>query len=207
MSNIFLPGKFKHGITYVGLPEDRKRAGLTEDTDLIEAMPQEKIEKLKSDIEIGSLATGKDADLIEAVAEGVVFNSLEEITKEHTARLCVLRPRLDRKNSIEALTNIFLLLGDSYDFKFDFTEGSSQCCTEVIYRALHRHGPIRFNLTKRMGLWTLSADDIVQYYLSSDNSAFDFVLYAEEKPESDGNALILTDDAGRQRLAALMLDN
>ncbi len=202
MSNVFLPGKFKHGITYVGMPADRKQAGLSRIA--LPGVPEEKLEKLKADLKIARLESGEEADLIEAVAEGVVFNSLEEITREHIARLCVLRPRLAREEAVDALTNVFLLLGDGYDFKFDFTDGSYQCCTEVIYRSLHKHGPIQFDLIKRMGTWTLCADDIIYYYLSGDQKTFDFVLYAEESPDSKGKAVLLTDAAGKQRLVSLM---
>jgi len=205
MSNVFLPGKFKHGITYVGSPEDREKAGLFEEPD--QGVPEQKIEKFKTDLKIDRLDSGKEADLIEAVAEGVIFNSLEEIANEHIARLCVLRPHLNRNNSINSLRRIFLLLGNSYDFKFDFTDGSSQCCTELIYRAFHKQGPIRFDLTKRMGVWTLCADDIVQYYLSSKQGVFDFVLYAEESPGADGKAHIQTGDEGERLLSLLMGSN
>lgn len=202
MSNVFLPGKFKHGITYVGLPEERREAGLTGIA--LAEVPEEKVRKFEADLEVAGLESGHDADMIEAVAEGVIFNSLEAIVDEHIARLCVLRPRLKRNALIDTLTTVFLLLGNSYDFKFDFIDGSRQCCTEVIYRALHKHGPIDFNLTKRMGVWTLCADDIVNYYLSSEEGSLDFVLYAEESDEYDGNAVILSDSSGRRRLAALM---
>ena len=152
-----------------------------------------------------NLPSGHDAHLIEAVAEGVIFNSLEEITDQHVARMCVLRPRLNKEERIHNLTTVFLLLGNIYDFKFDFTDGSCQCCTEVIYRALNTVGPVRFNLTKRMGVQTLSADDIINYYLTAENRPFDFVLLAEEDTKSSGHkARILAGDEGRKRLAALM---
>jgi len=202
MSNIFLPGKFKHGITYVGSPEDRKQLGLT--AGMHPELTGDKKNTLKTNLETATLESGYEADLIEAVAEGVIFNSLEEIAREHVARLCVLRPNLDRDTLAASLTNIFILLGDRYDFKFDFVDASMQCCTELIYRCLNKHDPIEFKLKKRMGVWTLSADDITEYYLSSNPGAFDFVLYAEENADSDGNAVIFTGDEGRRRLEKLM---
>ncbi|MCH8193271.1 MAG: hypothetical protein IIA65_04560 [Planctomycetes bacterium] len=41
-----------------------------------------------------SLPSGHEADLIEAVAEGVVFDSLEYLLSSDVSRLVVLRPRL-----------------------------------------------------------------------------------------------------------------
>jgi hypothetical protein len=57
----------------------------------------------------------------------------------------------------------------------------------------------------RAGHETLSADDIVLYYLNKHSEAFQFVLYAEEDPNGkDHQALILTGTAGVQRLQELM---
>jgi hypothetical protein len=204
MSNVFLPGKFKHGITYVGSPAQRKSIGLPKED--LSSVPESKIAKMKADLTLENLPSGHDADLIEAVAEGVIFNSIEEITDQHhIARMCVLRPRLNKEERIRNLTTVFLLLGNSYDFKFDFTDGSYQCCTEVIYRALHMIGPIRFKLTKRAGVQTICADDIINYYITAENRPFYFVLLAEEDTSYKGHkAKILTGDKGKKRLIELM---
>ncbi len=203
MSNVFLPGKFKHGITYVGSPEQRKALGLT--SEMLRRVPECKVEKLSNDIKCSSLPSGHDADLLEAVAEGVIFNSLEQVTDAHLNRMLVLRPRLESDEKIKYLTTAFLLLGNGYDFRFDFNNASYQCCTEVIYRALNGVGPVRLSLTRRMGTETLSADDIIHYYMSSGKNAFDFVLLAEENTKTnDSRAVILTGKKGKERLASLM---
>ncbi len=203
MSNVFLPGKFKHGITYVGSPEQRAAVGLSPEN--VCNVPECKIEKLSNDLKYTSLPSGYDADLLEAVAEGVIFNSLEQITDEHLGRMLVLRPHLKTDEKIKYLTTVFLLLGSGYDFKFDFDNASYQCCTEVIYRALNGVGPIRLSLTRRMGTETLSADDIIHYFLTSGKDAFDFVLLAEENTKTeDHRAVILTGKKGKERLAKLM---
>ena len=203
MSNVFLPGKFKHGITYVGSPEQRATVGLSPEK--LCNVPDCKIEKLSNDLKCTMLSSGHDADLLEAVAEGVIFNSLEQITDEHLSRMLVLRPRLKTDEKIKYLTTAFLLLGNGYDFKFDFDNASYQCCTEVIYRALNGVGPVRLSLTRRMGTETLSADDIIHYYLTSGKDAFNFVLLAEEKANTNDNrAVILTGKKGKKRLICLM---
>ena len=48
----------------------------------------------RSCLACASLPSGHEADLIEAVAEGVVFNSLEYLLSSNVSRLVVLRPRL-----------------------------------------------------------------------------------------------------------------
>jgi hypothetical protein len=116
-----------------------------------------------------------------------------------------LRPKVTREEQIEDLKTVFLLLGSGYDFKFDFNDARYQCCTEVIYRSLNARGDIRFPLTKRMGIQTLSADDILNYHLSSDPSTFEFVFLAEQSPNAKTQrAVILTGEKGAARFRELM---
>lgn len=204
MSNIFLPGAFKHGITYVGLPEDREALVKTAPP---KGTPDAKVEKMKKDMTVEKLPSGQKADLIEAVAEGVIFNSLESITDEHINRMLVLRPKLSGKEVAQALNTVFLLLGNTYDFHFDFGDGTHHCCTEVIYRALHENGAIKFELTSRMGIPTLSADDIINGFLEgkSGKGAFEFVVFVERDESAKGNVTTVhTGDNGLKRLRALM---
>jgi len=203
MSNIFLPGVFKHGITYVGSPGQRKEAGL--DIETLTGIAPGKKEKLARDLAHSHLASGAAADSIEAVAEGVIFNSIEQLMNSHLNRLVVLRPKLTREERVEDLITVFLLLGSGYDFKFDFNDATYQCCTEVIYRSLNARGDIRFPLTKRAGVQTLSADDILHYHLSSAPSHFEFVLLAEESPHPNSQrAVILTGEKGMASFRQLM---
>lgn len=204
-SDIFIPGAFKHGITYIGTPDQRE--GMSLSPDMLPGLDLYEPATLASNLKQRSLADGKNADVIEAVAEGVIFNNLAHILDTHVNRLLVLRPRLNDIERAEFLLGVFSYLGDGYDFRFDFTNVSEQVCTEVIYRALNEKGSVAFTLVERAGHPTLSADDVVNVFLESTPQAFDFVLYAEEKPGS-GNyeAVILTGGDGEQRLAALMAE-
>lgn len=203
MSNIFLPGGFKHGITYVGSPSQRKGVGLDIET-LTGVVPVKK-EKLARDLARSHLASGAAADSIEAVAEGVIFNSIEQLVNTHMNRLVVLRPKLTREERIEDLKTVFLFLGSGYDFTFDFNDATYQCCSEVIYRSLNARGDMRFPLTKRAGSQTLSADDILNYHLSSAPNLFGFVFLAEESPRpKTQRAVILTGEKGVARFRELM---
>ncbi len=209
ISDVFIPGAFKHGITFVGSPEQRGQAGL--DSDGLPAVAPDVRDRLVIHVDQADLEDGKPADMIEAVAEGVIFNNLAHIMDTHINRLLVLRPRLTKTERIDFLIEVFSYLGEEYDFRFDFADSTSQVCTEVIYRAINGKAGIAFDLTIRAGHETLSADDIALYYLGelneleSPRAAFEFVLYAEEDPvKSDHEALILTGEAGVQRLAGLM---
>jgi hypothetical protein len=204
MSNVFLPGKFKHGLTYVGSPAERRAIGLPAGAGA--DIPEAKRARLAVDLDVDKLPDGHDADLIEAVAEGVIFNSLRVITHGHVARLVVLRPRLETDRLARSLAVPFLMLGAGYDFDFDFVDGSHLCCTEVIYRAYQKAGPIDFTLTKRAGVQTLAADDILHYHLGhADQPVFDFVLLAEDDPATrKPEAVLRYEQPGADRLKALM---
>jgi hypothetical protein len=202
MSNIFLPGMFKHGITYVGTGARRKETGLADDpTQLVAGID---IQKLETDFSTDTTDSGLPADVIEAVAEGVIFNSLDLLLDTHINRMVVLRPRLTLRERKEALTIVYALLGSGYDFKFDFNDGSYQCCTEVIFRSLNSRGMYDFDLVKRAGVLTLSADDILEYYFDQENKPFDIVLYAQKDGFFAGNkAKLFSGDEGVTQLEKL----
>lgn len=201
MSDVFIPGAFKHGITYIGTPDDRESIGVSAN-----ALPPDvrfDTQELAVNLQLSSLPDGTQADMIEAVAEGVIFNNLEHIMKTHINRMLVIRPRLSDAERAAFLVEVYSYLGDGYDFRFDFADATYQVCTEVIYRAINKKGSIDFELTERAGHETLSADDIVNYHL--DSEAFDFVLLVESNPDSKNNeALVFTGPEGENRIEALM---
>ena len=162
-------------------------------------------DQLATHIAQARLEDGKPADMIEAVAEGVIFNNLAHIMDTHVNRLLVLRPRLSASERTDFLIEVFSYLGEEYDFQFDFADSTRQVCTEVIYRAIQDKAGIDFELTVRAGHVTLSADDIVLYALKTKPGSFDLILYTEEDPDGrDHQARILTGDAGVTRLRELM---
>ena len=203
VSSIFIPGQFKHGMTYVGDAREREAIGLTPGSLPDFDAPVRR--RVVSSLAIVELADGRRADLIEAVAEGVKFSNLEQILDTHINRFLVLRPRLAQADRVAFLAGVFAFLGDPYDFRFDFGDASRQVCTEVIYRALEGKQGFNFELTERGGHPTLSADDIVEYHLMVRPEAFDFVLFAAEDPGRSGRqARIWIGDAGEERLREQM---
>ena len=189
MSDVFIPGCFKHGITYVGSPEERKEAGLNADNlaRIFDDLPEGEAQKLLAHFSTSKLQTRDKeplaANVIEAVAEGVIFNNLSLLLDTHVNRLLVLRPNITSEERTDALMNIFRFLGNKYDFGFNFADTSAVVCTEIQYHAFNGKGQLKFALTKHAGHLALSADDIVNYYLKQPGS-FDFVLLAVEDKES-----------------------
>jgi hypothetical protein len=201
MSNVFLPGNFKHGITYIGSSEQRRAAGLFDIPD--GQFSQEEISLLVDKLEEDNASNKLDADLIEAVSEGVIFSNLDYLLDSHINRMAIIRPKLSHREQTEALWKVFRYQGAAYDFDFDFSNASKLCCTEVIYRSLNGRANIDMPLNKRAGRFTLSADDILAYYLQHPDQ-FSFVLLAVEDSNAESNAALYDGDEGFERLQVLM---
>ena len=153
MSNIFLPGIFKHGIVFVG-----SKNGWEEND----------WRSINISLEQRSFIRPGD-DIIEAIAEGVVSGSLKMILEKKINRLAVFRPDLSKSQVQDVLKTVHSYLGNSYDFSFDFNNAETQVCTELIYRGFNDIGPIHFELSKRAGAMNMSAEDICRSALQTGN--------------------------------------
>lgn len=165
LSSLIFPGVFKHGIAYVGTAEQRQVIGI-----------QRRWKYSK-----------KSDNLIEAVGPGVGFNDLTHIVDDSIGKIAVLRPKIGIEERKAYLQGVYDFLGRPYDLRFDFMDRSRLCCTEVIYHTLNNMGSIKFPMKQRIGRPTLSADDILLYYLKEPGVAFDLVLLAEPEPGKLGN--------------------
>lgn len=141
--------------------------------------------------------------MIEAVAEGVIFNNLGYLMDTHVNRMAMLRPKLSKRDRTEFLAEVFSYHGDAYDFLFDFADASKQVCTEVIWRGINGREVIDMALTKRGGHPTLSAGDLVNYHFKSGGKHFGFVLFAEVAG-SGRRAVIHTGPEGEEMLRGQM---
>ncbi len=141
--------------------------------------------------------------MLEAVAEGVIFNNLGFLMDTHVNRMAVLRPKLSRRDRIEFLEEVFSYHGDANDFLSHFGDASKQVCTEVIWRGINGRVGIDMSLTKRGGHPTLSAGDLVNYHFKSGGKHFEFVLFAEAAG-SGRRAVIHTGPEGEEKLRRQM---
>jgi hypothetical protein len=103
--------------------------------------------------------------VIEALAPRVQLNPLEKCLRvDHVA---VLRPMLSESDIASAIGEAIGHLGKPYDFDFDFNNSSRVVCTELVYRSYHHRGTMTFSLTKRLGRFTLTGDDIITHALDA----------------------------------------
>ena len=101
--------------------------------------------------------------VIESQAPCVEFNRLEKCLQVH--HLLVLRSPLPPDEIANAIGEAVGHLGKPYDFEFDFNNTSHIVCTELVYRSYHHRGTMNFSLTKRLGRFTLTSDDIIAQVL------------------------------------------
>jgi hypothetical protein len=205
VGNLFLPGVFKHGIIYVGSPEERIAAGLTEEALWRQLGELQEFERLKEVAATAETHGGRPADVVESLAEGVKFSSLEHLLATHINRMAVLRPRISRQDRLEMLIAVFAYVGLEYDFHFDFEDPSRLYCTEMMYRVLQGKGDLRFEATQVGGRPAFTADDLARHALSEPPGPLEVIALADRRPDqADWNATLATGEKARAALRRLM---
>ena len=135
LSNAFLGGFWPHGILYLGPKEEWTKMTLADGTTLAEdpwiaehITPHYRSEK-----------DGRPALVMEAISEGVVFNSLEEAAQKDY--IAIFRPKFSPQEQEAKIAGIIKralkYYGRPYDFDFDFFTDDKLVCTELLYRAYH----------------------------------------------------------------------
>lgn len=182
-TNVGLPGFWPHAALYVGHPD---RLDAYFDTELVEAETgypslSAFLEHERASVWQAWATTDPNGDgmrMLEAVSEGVVFQTLE-----HSGRadyLAVLRPKLDREQKLSALLRALEYHERPYDFDFDFVTDSSLVCSELVYKSLEGLGDIHFELAQTSGRWVLTPNQIVKKFdteFNQSNSSLEFVAF------------------------------
>lgn len=102
------------------------------------------------------------------VGDGKVVESLKDGVRQRTMdspfgndAVAVIRPRLNTQSIATAIERAHSHVGKPYDFDFDFTRADRLVCTEVVYRSYDGLDECSFQLTRRAGRQTLSAEDLL----------------------------------------------
>jgi hypothetical protein len=196
LSNVGLPGFWPHAELYIGSPDElaaffddeavtahyRARGDFTGFVDYLEkTYPAEMA---------GFRRNGPDGfehQIIEAVAEGVKFSTLEEAASADY--IGVMRPKLGKLDIALAVEQAFGFLGRAYDFDFDFLTDSTLVCSEVIYKAyLPGKGKrgIGFELSEVAGRKVLSPNSIARKLdeeYGTEAAELEFVYFLEGSEE------------------------
>ena len=152
LTSTILPGFWAHAAIYLGTRAEQAEFGLDAKT----LTTQSVYERCEDD---------QAAYVIEAVSPKLIINSLEKcLFGDH---VLALRPNVKPDEIAAALREASAHLGKPYDFEFDFNITHRIVCTELVYRAFHKKGPIAFTLVKRLGRFTLTGNDIVHHALDT----------------------------------------
>jgi len=189
LSNVALPGFWPHAILYLGAP---KKFAAFFDVPAVRAWISE---LAGEDITLAAFLErrwpsrwrtysmgqhGEPNRVLEAISEGVVFNTLDHCAGDY---LVALRPRLSRLARAKAVLASFHHVGKPYDFDFDFATDHALVCTELVWRA-YRQAPgkagLNIGLKRVAGRMTLPANEIARLFaLQQAGAQLDFVAFID----------------------------
>jgi hypothetical protein len=148
-TNYFLPGYWPHAALFLGDGPALARLGLDQHQNVLTRWRR-----------LLELDPGEPRRVLEALKDGVLLRSLASPFASDA--LAVVRPSLPEDAVASALARALFHEGKPYDFDFDFSRSDRLVCTEVVYRAYDGIGGIHFPLTRRLGRFNLSAEDILR---------------------------------------------
>ena len=114
---------------------------------------------------------GDIPSVIEAIAQGVVFTSLEY--SAHCDSLAVLRPQLPKKEKAVAIFRALKYSNRPYDYNFDFLTDNALVCTELVYKAYEpgtESNGLKLPLENRLGHIIIPANSYAQLYTEEFNN-------------------------------------
>jgi len=158
LTNYFLPGYWPHVALHIGTLDDLQSLQLDSHPDV----------RLHWDA-LQNCDAVRPQRVLEALKDGVRPRSLN--SPFASDEIVILRPRLKVEDVANAIARAFTHAGKAYDFNFDFTRSDRMVCTEVVYRSFDGVGGIGFELTRRAGRLTLSAEDLIR--MAQDHRGFE----------------------------------
>lgn len=174
MSNVGLPGFWPHAALYVGRAEQ---------------LPEDLAAKLRAKYPSAwrrfheAHEDGCARSVIEALAPGVIFNSLERSAAADY--LGVIRPAVGWPEKGRAIERAFHYLGRPYDFDFDFTTDAALVCSELVWKCYQRSVP--FELITVAGRPVLPPNEMVGQF-GTGKLPLQFVAFLDGI-EEDGRAV------------------
>lgn len=206
LSNIGLPGFWPHGLVYIGdsekfqdyFDEPEVRAWLLEETGEDQRLDQYLSERWPQHWSRYVLGDdGHPHRVLEAISEGVVFNTLEHASGDY---LAAMRPRLDKVAKAQAIVEGFEHLDKPYDFDFDFATDHALVCTELVwrmYRPAEGKEGLDFDIVEVAGRRTLPANVMVEQFARercTDDQQLDFIWFYDAR-EREQDVVVADEEA------------
>ena len=178
LSNLILPGYFKHVFSYTGEQKRKNRY----------------INNIRLKLDQHNLIK-PDHDIIEANSDGVRTTYLEDYLNGYADRIIVFRPLLNDNQIDSVMKNMYSFIGMDYDFDFDLDNGEKQTCSEIIYRSYNGIGNIRLDLEDIFGVTTLSGNYLLRYFFNDPHTnLITLIVEHETKP---GRAVLMKEKGAR----------
>ena len=196
VSNIGLPGFWPHALIYLGAPKKFEayfddaevrvwvRATSGRDQSLGDYLA-DRWPRRYLDYRLGH--EGEPYRVIEAISEGVVFNTLGHAAGDY---LAALRPRVSKVDKAKAIVAAFEHLAKPYDYDFDFATDHALVCTELVwrsYRPTDGKAGVPLSLVQVAGRMTLPANEIVRQMVAAKDAGapvLDFVYFIDANERS-----------------------
>ncbi len=154
-TNYFLPGYWPHAALYIGSLDELRDMQLDQHQNVRPRWQQ-----------LETVDRERPSRVLEAMKDGVRVRSLS--CPFRSDAIAILRPQLSPEQIADAIGRGFFHADKPYDFDFDFARSDRMVCTEVVYRSFEGVGGMTFELTRRAGRMTLSAEDILKKSVAGD---------------------------------------
>ncbi len=205
LSNVGLPGFWPHGLLYTGTPA--RFDAYFDDPEVHAWLQTQPGQPASLGAHLARVAPdawadfragheGEDWKVIEAVSEGVVFNTWAHAAGDY---LAAMAPQLGKVARARALTRAFEMFGRPYDFDFDFATDDAVVCTELVWRAWRPEGDapgLDLPLVRVAGRMTLPANELVQAFdaqADDPDAALRFVFFIDARERQQ--AVVVADEA------------
>jgi F0F1-type ATP synthase assembly protein I len=189
ISNVGIPGFWTHSALYTGSLEDMDSYFSSEFPIGTHERMSELIESSFPQVyERYTAATDDQMMVIEAIEPGVVLQTLP--VSADADFVVVLRPKLTKRDTLQALLRAFANYGKPYDFNFDFDTRDAMVCSELVYDAYLEQSPdkagLYFETSLVNGRPIVSPFDIAKKYVAEKDSvdqelSFVYFIRSNEK--------------------------
>lgn len=177
ITNLGIPGFWPHLALYTGNLKEMSAFFAEVQTGGVSF--EEALKTLHPEV-YATYAKADSQRVIEAKRDGVIVQSLEE--SGNCDYLAVLRPRVSRADTMNAVLNSFKFHGRPYDYNFDFATDTALVCSELICKAYEGSEGFRIEPVVQNGRLLFPPNDLIRIFdeqFESDNPEMDFVYFLD----------------------------
>jgi len=158
LSNVAIPGYWTHTAIYLGSLKEWD--AIFSDLPILQGKRPSEYVKLNY-YKAYKRMSHRQNIIIEAVAEGVVINPVENIAR--VDYFAAMRPEIDKSALFESLIKSLSYFGRPYDYLFDIENDNELICSELVYRSFGGNQfSLKFKMSQRDGAAFLSPTDIAK---------------------------------------------